>query len=398
MSLIDEVYSNIKERKHNVETGKINGIPFPIKSMRKYLPSIERSSYFLITGPSKGAKSQFTNYIMLYNAILYAYEHPDKVSVKFIMFPLEEGKEMTLCRFMSYILYTKYNIRISPSDIMSSNPDKPLSEDILSVMESREYLDVINFFESCIQFEESNTSTGIDIVVKNYAKNNGETIYGDETFVDENGMERHKIIDYKPNNPNEYVFVLVDHANLVVPTKDEKTEFQAIGNLSKNMVTYYRRYHYISVLVQQQADGEVTSMEAVKNDNILPTKAGLRAQKSSGNDCTCMLGISNPGFFQNITTKYGYDLVRLKRKYLRVCNIIFQRFGEAEVVVPLYFDGACNFFDMMPKPDDAEGMNKVYESINQIEKGSTKRFVFTHLIRKLFKEINNGITNKKKRS
>ena len=384
MSVIDELYSNIKERKNNVETGKINGIPFPVKSMVKYIPSIERGNYFLITGPSKGAKSQITNFLFLYNAILYAYENPDKIAVKFIMFPLEEGKEMTVCRFISYILYTKYQIRISPLDIMSSNPEKPLQDAILHIMESEGFMEILKFFESCILFDEANTSTGIDIVVKNYARANGETIYGDETFIDENGIERRKIVDYKPNNPLEYVFVLVDHANLVIPTKDEKTEFQAIGNLSKNMVTYYRRYHYISVLVQQQADGEVTSMEAVKNDNILPTKAGLRAQKSSGNDCTCMLGVSNPGFFQNITTKYGYDLVKLKRKYLRICNIIFQRFGEAEVVVPLYFDGACNYFDMMPKPDDTEGMNKVYQSIEQIEKGSTKRFIFT-FIRKLFK-------------
>lgn len=386
MSLIDEVYSNIKERKHNVETGKINGIPFPIPEMRKYIPSIERSSYWLVTGPSKGAKSQFTNYILLYNSILYAYKHPDLLSVKFIMFPLEEGKEMTLCRFMSHILYIWYGIRISPSDLMSSNPDKPLKDEVLEVMESEKFLKIINFFESCIQFEEANTSVGIDIIVRNYAKRNGEIIYGEETFIDENGNERHKIEGYKPNNPNEYTFVLIDHANLIVPTKDEKTDFNAIAETSKNLVKYYRNYHYISVLVQQQADGEVTSMEAVKNDNTLPTKAGLRSQKSTGNDCTCLIGISNPGFFQNVNTKYGYDLVKLKRKYLRVCNIIFQRFGEAETIIPLYFDGACNFFKKMPSPDDTEGMEKVYQSIKQVELGSTKRFVFNMLFNKLFKK------------
>lgn len=383
MSLIEEVYSNIKERKHNVEIGKINGIPFPLKGLRKYIPSIERSSFWLFTGGSKSGKTQFMNFVVLYNSILYAYENPDKISVHFIMFPLEEGKEMTLCRFMSYILYTKYNIRISPTDIMSSNPDKPLSNDILLVMESKEFLDVIRFFENCIQFEDANTSTGIDIIVKNYAKEHGESIYGEETFVDENGNERHKIIDYKPKNPNEYTFVFIDHANLIVPTKEEKTDLVAIQNLSKNLVKYYRRYRYICVLAQQQQDNETNSMEAVKNDNILPTKAGLKAAKSTGQDSTVVLGISNPGSFQNLTTRYGYDLVKLKRKYLRICNIIFQRFGEAEVIAPLYFDGAVNYYKDMPKPDDEEGMNKIYRSIDDINKGSTKRFVFN--IFKLFK-------------
>ena len=185
MSLIDEVYSNIKERKHNVEIGKINGIPFPLNGLRKYIPSIERSSYWLISGNSKTGKSQFSNYLFLYNSILFARENPDLLSVHFILFPLEEGADMTLCRFMAYILYTKYNIRISPTDLMSSDPDKPLPDDVLKIMESKEYLDIINYFVSCIQFEVANTSVGIDIVVKDYIRKHFEIIYSDETLVDD---------------------------------------------------------------------------------------------------------------------------------------------------------------------------------------------------------------------
>lgn len=397
MSLIDEVYSNIKERKHNVETGKINGIPFPLKGLRKYIPSIERGNYLLLVGASKSGKTQLSNFLILYNSILYSYENQEKLSVKFIMFPLEEGKEMTLCRFMSYILYTKYNIRISPTDMMSSNPEKPLPNDILSIMESKPFMDIINYFTSCVQFEEANTSVGIDVIVKNYAKSHGETIYSEETFTDEDGNERHKIIGYKPKDPNEYVFVLIDNANLIVPTKEEKTILVAITNLSKYLVKYFTRYNYICVLLQQLLDSEINSMEAVKNDNILPSKASLKDCKSSGNDATIVLGISNPGSLQNLTTRYGYDLLKLKRKYLRIVNIIFQRFGEGEVIAPLYFDGAVNYYQDAPKPNDTEKMDKIYESIEQIEKGNTKRFIINTLIR-ILKRRKNGTTNQKKRS
>ena len=280
-NLIEELYSNIKERKYNVEIGKINGIPFPITSMRRYIPSIERSSYFLITGASKSGKSQLSNFVFIYNCILYAHDNPDKLTVKFIMFPLEEGSQMTVCRFMAYILYTKYNIRISPSDLMSSNPEKPLQQNILDILESDEFKELLEYFTSCIQFEEANTSVGIDVAVRNYARNNGKIIYGDETFVDEDGHEKHKIIGYEPNNPKEYTFIYIDHANLLSPTKDEKSILNAITNLSKNLVRYYRIYKYIDVLVQQQNDQETGSLEAVKSDNILPTKAGLKDQPIS---------------------------------------------------------------------------------------------------------------------
>jgi len=390
-NLIEELYSNIKERKHNVEIGKINGIPFPIPSMRRYIPSIERSSYFLITGASKSGKSQLSNFVFIYNCILYAHDNPDKLTVKFIMFPLEEGSQMTVCRFMAYILYTKYNIRISPSDLMSSNPEKPLQQNILDILESDEFKKLLEYFTSCIQFEEANTSVGIDVVVRNYARNNGKIIYGDETFMDEDGHEKHKIIGYEPNNPKEYTFIYIDHANLLSPTKDEKSILNAITNLSKNLVRYYRVYKYIDVLVQQQNDQETGSLEAVKSDNILPTKAGLKDCKATAQDCTCMLGICNPGYFQNINIKFGYDLLRLKRKYLRICNIIFQRFGEAEIIAPLYFDGAVNYYTPMPKPDDMDGMGVVYQSIEEIERGNRRRFM--SVIFKMFKRKRNGTTN-----
>ena len=396
MNLIEEVYSNIKQRKRNVETGKINGIPFPLKGLRKYIPSIERGNYILVIGPSKSSKTQLSNFLILYNSILYAYENPDLLSVHFIMFPLEEGKEMALCRFMSYILYTKYNIRTSPTDLMSSNPEKPLPDEILSIMESEKFMNIINYFMGCIQFEEANTSVGIDRIVKNYAKTHGDTIYGEETFTDENGNERRKIIGYKPHDPNEYVFVLVDNVNLIIPTKEEKSILVAGGNLSKYFVNYFTRYNYICVMLQQCLDSEVNSMEAVKNDNILPSKASLKDLKSTGNDATLVLGVSNPGSLQNLTTRYGYDLIKMKRKYLRIVNIVFQRFGEGEVIAPLYFDGAVNYYQDAPKPNDAERMNRIYESIDQIEQGNTKRFVFSMLFKKIFKNKNNGITNQKK--
>ena len=82
MSLIDEVYSNIKERKHNVEVGKINGIPFPLEGLGNYIPSIERGSYILVCGPSKSGKTQFSNFSILYNSILYAYDHPDYLAIR----------------------------------------------------------------------------------------------------------------------------------------------------------------------------------------------------------------------------------------------------------------------------------------------------------------------------
>ena len=84
---------------------------------------------------TKSAKTQVTNYLFVYTPILYAFEHPEQLRVKIFYFPLEETPENITLRFMSYLLFTLSGkqIRISPTDLKSTNADKVLDEEILKI-------------------------------------------------------------------------------------------------------------------------------------------------------------------------------------------------------------------------------------------------------------------------
>jgi hypothetical protein len=58
-------------------------------------------------------------------------------------------------------------------------------------------------------------------------------------------------------------------------------------------------------------------------------------------------------------------------------------------ICPLYFDGATCYFEELPKPNDVEGINKIYRQLNQINSTNTKTPVFFSKIFKNFKNLIN---------
>lgn len=370
-SVLQSTMNLIEEQKNNIEDGKINGIPFAIKEVRKELPCITRGSFVGITAGSKGAKTQLMNNIIIFNSILYAYEHPDLLRVKILFFGLEESPEDILMRFISYLLYVKsgYKIRVDHSVLISSDKEHLLSDNVYNIIKSDEIQDILKFYDNNVIFYEENNSVGIDKRVNEYADTHGVT-----TAVawkkDESGNQKPIKTTYKPNDENEYVFVVIDHISLVSPVKGELNLTAAINNVSHNCVRYKNKYKYIPVLVQQQAAQETQGLQARMSNNIRSTKAGLADSKSTGNDFTLLLGLTNP-YAMEVDNYLGYDVTKLKG-YFRLFEIILNRHGQSNGLYPLFFDGAVNYFQTLPNPNDSAKLEIVYRHIEEIEKSTPK--------------------------
>lgn len=80
--------------------------------------------------------------------------------------------------------------------------------------------------------------------------------------------------------------------------------------------------------------------------------------------CNLFLGLFSP-FRHEIETYKNYDVTKF-RDNLRFMEIIANRDGASGILTPLFFDGmTCNFTEL-PRPDDNDGLQKVYDYINQI--------------------------------
>ena len=369
-SLVDRVLHNLKERRQRVLNGGINCIPSPFKQFRRDFPGIEQGKYYLITGGPKAAKTQLTSFLFLYTPLLYAYNNPGKIRLKVFYFPLEETPEKITMRFMCHLLYVMSNhkIRIDTDTLGSIDKDNMVDPKVLELLQSIEYKSILNFFEGHVQFIQERNPTGYYKAIKNYAEKNGTVHKKTIRIVDKDtGIEQeNQVFDYyEPNDPDEYVITIWDHAGNTDSERgmDDREKIKKLSEYHMNARNYY---NYSPVLIQQQ-NIESLGLEAFKANKIRPSFTGLADGKDPGRDASVMLGITNPYAFE--VPRYpnnssGYDITQL-RGYARFLEVVLRRDGESNGLLGLYFDGATNFFTPLPPPTDTVSLQKVYALVQK---------------------------------
>ena len=374
MSLIQRVLTNLEERRQKVLNGNINCIPSPFKTFRNDFPGIEQGKMYLVSGASKGGKSQLTNYLFLYTPVLYAYHHPDQIRIQVFYFPLEETPEKITLRFMSYLLYTLSGkkIRVSPMQLQSVNKDYVVDKQVLDILNSLEYRSILDFFEDHVHFITERNPTGCWKTIKRYAEEAG-TIHRKTVVIEnkETGVKQEKeVFDfYEPKDPDEYVVIIYDHISLTELERGMNLK-QCIDKLSEYMMVFRNHYNYTPVIVQQQ-NIETLGLEAFKANKIRPTLAGLADSKDPGKATSVMLGITNPFAFE-MPEYLKYNIVQLKG-YARFLEVVLNREGESNGMLALYFDGATNYFTPLPPATDLTNLNKVYSLIQKNSLAPSKK-------------------------
>lgn len=396
MGLRERVLEFLEERRERILNGQVNSIPSPFPRFTDDFIGIEQSTYYTITSFTKGAKSQFTSFLFIYKALLYAYWGKEDIKVTIFYFPMEETPERVMQRFMSYLLYdlTKGEVRISPRDLRSSVNNRPLPEEVLDLLRSEEFTQILDYFEENIIFSTEVNPTGIFKFCRNYAEEHGTSYYNDVQIKDELGVTKTiKVFDrYEMANPNEYRIIIIDTINLI-DTERGMTLKQSMDKLSEYLAKYLRnRYCFSPVVIQQQSfEGE--GNEAFKLNKVRPSVAGLGDTKYTSRDSNVVLGLFSPVRF-GIETYLGYDIKKFKDN-IRFLEVIVNRDGNMGGILPLYFDGATCTFAELPKPNDSDNLRRVYELLDRIRGTNVLMFTFNKYFsnRLAGKKIKNYLCN-----
>lgn len=383
MELVDRVIDNIIERRERILNGRINCIPSPFKRFLDDFPGVMQGYYYLVSGATKAAKTQIANYLFIFNTILYAYQNPDKAHVRIFYYPLEESQEAITLRFMSFVLYIVSNkqCRKSPQDLKSIRGDSPLDTETLELIRSPKVKSILSFFESHVEFVDRRNPTSVWIEASNYAEKHGKTYLKDYSVTDKAGnvIASGKQFDYYvPDDPDEYVIFFIDHVGLI-DTENGMDLRESINKLSQYLVKIRNRYNYIPVVIQQQGL-ETMSLDAFKSNKIRPTVAGLSDSKYTSKDATVMLGITNPYSFE-IPNYFGYDITRLKAN-ARFLEVVVNREGESNGLLGLYFDGAVNYFEELPRPSDHVALQEFYDRAEGVKTPKKSSLFLTKMLMK----------------
>lgn len=387
-TLKDLVVNNLEKRRERLLNGQLNRIPPPFTRFGEDFIGIEQSCYYTITSFTKGGKSQFTSYTFIYKPLLFCYESKADIELKILYFPLEETPERIMQRFISWLLYDYSNgkIRISPKDLRSTVT--PVSQEILNIIKSPEIQDIITYFEDHIIFpDEPCNPTGIYKYCVRYAEEHGTIHTKVGKYKDEFGniQERQVFDRYEQDNPNEYRLIIVDTINLI-DTERGLTLKQSMDKLSEYCAKYLRnRYHYSPVIIQQQAF-EQEGNEAFKIGRVRPSVAGLGDSKYTSRDSNVVMGLFSPFRF-SLREYEGYNIAKFKDN-IRFLEMIVNRDGEMGGLCPLFFDGAVCQFSELPKPDDREGLERVYAYLDTLRNSKKGVSFFIKSIKSLFNKKN----------
>lgn len=379
--LFKETLDKIKHNKANFDDGKPNCIPFKwFPKLRKVLPGIIQGTGWIISAASGVGKTQFTKHSFVFKPIEWVKSHPESgITIKVLYFALEESRHEFMMSMICNRLYHKYGIEIDTLELQSMY-ETSISDNIFDkVKECEEYF---NGLEKHIEIIDTISNPyGIYNYVRQYSIDNGTHYYYNfKTDKEKNNTLSHteakKQPDYKsdgkgswgyshyePNNPNEYVIVVLDHASLLSP-ENGGTLHQAMTDMS---ATYGRKqitkhYNYIYVQVQQQSaageQAEFTKMGGKVEEKFKPSLANLGDNKLTARDAHCVIGVFAPARY-NIPTHNGYN-IKLMSDNFREISVLKNRIGAGYVEDALFFDGRVNEFRELPYAKDMNGSDYDY--------------------------------------
>lgn len=390
MSYFSDVISYIKDRKQRAESGIYNCIPFPFKRFREWLPGTEMGKFIVVTANQKVCKTKFCDFVYVYETLFFLMEHPE-IKVKIFYFPLEESAKKKFIEFQCHLLYRLDGIVISPTELTSTDKDKPVPDRIIELLESERYQKYIKKFEEIVEYvDDERNPTGINKKCRDFALANGHLNFKTIEVKDPvtgKMVEKSKIDPvnpYTPDDPELYKIVILDNAaNLSLESGMNK--MQTIEKMAKYAITLRNQLNYTFILVQHQAQAQ-EGIENFKLNKLKPSSDGLADCKTTTRDVNMVIGLYSP-FKHGLPEYEGYDITKF-RNHIRFMEVIEDRdYGSNGNICPLYFDGAVSSFSELPRADDKAAMQKVYKFLedNKLKRKSWVSLIGFSNIRNIFK-------------
>lgn len=367
--LFDSTLAEIERNQERAASGQVNCIPVSFPWMSQFYPGVERGTYQIVTASSGVSKSKFTRYLYVINSYEFIKNNPNvDITLRIFYFSLEESKEKFMMSIISYWLYVKHKKRISIKELRSiGKPGDFLDQETIELIkQGKEYFKDLSKY--VVVHDSVRNPTGIFKTMQEFNEKQGKWTYKEIEVGGKITTVKDKFIY---DNPNMYIMCIVDHISLLYPERQHDkmlSKYDTIGLFSSRYALELRdRYNNIIIVVQQQTPSQEKKQFTMKGQSIQeklePSLDGLADNKSTQQDADDVFGLFAPDRYQ-IEEYEDYDILKLQ-DHFRMLLKLKGRDGVSNLRVPLYFDGAVNFFRELPSAKDP-AMNKVYEKVRRL--------------------------------
>ena len=330
--------------------GKYQGLSNGFDTLNKYIFGVQRSTYYLIGGSSGTYKTTLLDYIVR-NALKNAVDSNIKCNVFYYSFEIDKITKM--CNWTSSLIYQMYGVVIPPEKIKGLGNFRLTDEEREVVFR---VIPMVEQMADSIHFRfESINPTGIYNELFKFAVSNGEILF--EDYTDSDGTIKKRIVGYKPNDPDAYNIVALDHLYLLKKERGFQTK-EVMDKMSEYFVLLRNLFGYTPIVLQQFNQGlSSVDRQKFKGVDLSPSQGDFKDTTNPYQDCDVALGLMCP-FKLDMDTSLGYDLTKLEDRMLML-KIIKNRLSRDGIAKGLYVKPESGKFFELPDPDDLQ-INKYY--------------------------------------
>lgn len=347
--------SRINKNRQDFEAGIINYLPLkPMGKLTNWFPGVMREDVTCITGPPASSKTSLVKKWFVHDAIPWSIKKNKNFHV--LYFGLEESKRQFLYSLLSYILFEEYGLQYNIKDF--EGVGRTVRVEDIPVIELAEKK-VETLLPYITYYDHVYNSYGIWVETRKFAESRGQFFLKGQRVSGQNFSMDNSWDDYKANDEEEFILVIVDHLLQLTPQKGEDNDLaKAMWNTVENLRKYAAKKFHYSIVVLQHQNSDLENQESRRMGSVLPTAAGLAVNKMLERLYLNLIGIVNPNKINssgNIVMPVwdNYNLSQVK-DYLRCVNSIKSRYGETNVRDNFFFAGRTGHFDTLPPPNTPE--------------------------------------------
>lgn len=356
---MDDFKNYLEESRKGLNSGLITDF----KQISDAINNIQRGTLYVVFGQPKSFKTKWTDtYFVLYP---FLRNNPDNIDI--VYYSWEGTKFNKIADWISFFFWQDYRLKYSSSHVIQRGKykvkdehlkyvDKILQERIVPLIGEYDS-NGIRTKKGLIDFiEERNNPTGVRNQLINKFAEQGTPIEEDYFTFDElkNKVKKKKIVSYRPDNPNRYSLVIVDHIRKFRSEKGfgEKEIMDKWSDYTVELSSIYN----CSFVTLAHANRTLSDKETTQSQGGKYLRPHPDMLKGSGNlteDCHVLLGLFNPYLYPHISTHFGYNLDKFKsdeRGKYRSIHVLANRYGEAPLDFSMTVDGGNNLFSEIPKP------------------------------------------------
>lgn len=322
------------------------------------LKGVQKGRYYLIGAESGAGKTTFADFAFILELYSYCKEHGKRLIIPYFSF--EIAKINKRAKVAAFFVYKKRGIRISSSKILGEDPDDKLTVEELRLIESVSE-DVDQFFRDIIFMDEPLNPTGIYKFLFNLMEENGDFQYEEYTV---NNEVKRKIVGYIGND-DVIIMTMIDHIALAHLERGYELK-ENIDKISEYMV-YFRNRCDMSCIIVQQFNTELSSTYRKQQSeySISPQRLDFGDSKYTYRDADVVLGLVDPALYDVEKVSY-YNTADYNDK-LRILYIIKNRYGSANIRIPMLIDPVVGLFYELRKrevtPEYIQGVKNLSQII-----------------------------------